>query len=123
MVIQQGDLVWVSFPRARGSEPAGHRPALVLQSDAFNRSRINTVIVAAITSQLKYEALPGNVRLHKGEGGITKASVINMSQVHSIDRAFITKRIGSLGTEKFEQVKHGLRTVFGLESDAGPGRS
>lgn len=114
MVIQQGDLVWVSFPRPRGSKPAGRRPALVIQADAFNRSRINTVIVAAITSQLKYESMPGNIRLLKGEAGISKASVINITQIHSIDRAFIASRIGSIGTEKLEQVKAGMRTVFAL---------
>jgi mRNA interferase MazF len=114
MVITQGDLVWVSFPRARGSEPAGRRPALVLQSDPFNRSRINTIVVAAVTSNLKFEAMPGNVRLNKGEAGIPKPSVVNVSQIHSIDREYIDSRIGTLTSEKFQMVKAGLKTLFDL---------
>lgn len=115
MVIEQGDLVWVRFPRARGSEPAGKRPALVLQSDAFNLSRIHTIIVAAITSNLRFEAMPGNVRLNKGESGIPKPSVINISQIHAIDRVYIDSRIGTLSIEKINLVKAGLSILFDLE--------
>ena len=76
MVIQQGDVVWVRFPPPRGSAPAGRRPAIVLQHDRFNRTRLNTVIVAAITSNLRYGGLPGNIRLPKGEGGLPRPSVV-----------------------------------------------
>ena len=114
MVIKQGDLVWVSFPRARGSEPAGRRPALVLQSNAFNQSRINTIVVAAITSNLRFENMPGNVRLSKGEAGIPKASVVNISQIHSIDRSFIESRIGTLPSGRLKLVKSGIQLLFDL---------
>ena len=114
MVIRQGDLVWVKFPQARGSKPAGRRPALVLQSNAFNLSRINTIVVAAVTSNLKYEEMPGNIRLSKGEAGIPKASVVNISQTHSLDRTFIESRIGTLGSEKLQLVRSGLKILFDL---------
>lgn len=114
MVIRHGDLVWVRFPPPRGSEPAGRRPALVIQGDPFNASRIATVLVAAVTSNLRYEELPGNVRLLKGEAGIPKPSVINLSQLHSIDRAFVESRIGSLAAEKLAAVRAGLRLVLDL---------
>lgn len=116
MVIRQGDLVWVRLPPPRGSEPAGRRPAVVVQSDLFNRSRINTVLIAAITSNLKYERLPGNVRLLRGEGGMPKSSVINLSQIHAIDRAYIDEKIGTVSEAKLSQIQGGLRILFGLPS-------
>jgi mRNA interferase MazF len=114
MVIEQGDVVWVDLPPPRGSEPAGRRPALVIQSDIFNRSRINTIVVAVLTSNLKYESLPGNVRLTKGEAALPRPSVINLSQIHSIGRAYIREKIGSLSTKKWETVKAGLKLVLAL---------
>ena len=116
MVVQQGDLVWVRFPAPRGSEPSGRRPALVIQSDPFNSSRLSTIVVAAITSQLKYESLPGNVRLLKNESGIPKASVINMTQIHSVDREFIESKIGSLSQARLGEVKVGLKLLFGFST-------
>lgn len=117
MVIRQGDLVWVKLPPPRGSEPAGRRPAIVVQSDLFNRSNINTVVIAAITSNLKYERLPGNVRLQHGEAGMPKASVINVSQIHAIDRTYIEEKIGTVSGAKLSQIQEGLRTFFGLPSN------
>lgn len=114
MVIRCGDLVWVQLPPPRGSEPSGRRPALVVQNDLFNRSRLNTVVIAAITSNLKYETLPANVRLTKGEAGIPKPSVINLSQIHSIDRRYIESKIGSLSKSRLREVKQGLQIIFDL---------
>jgi len=85
-VIRQGDVCWVELPRAAGSIPGGRRPAVVLQHDRFNQTRIATAVVVAITSRLKYAALPGNVRLKQGEGGLTQTSVVNVTQIATVDR-------------------------------------
>jgi len=116
MVIRQGDIFWVNFSPARGPEPKGRRPALVIQADSFNNSKINTVIVLAITSNLKYENLPGNVRLVKREGGMPRASVINVSQIKTIDREYLESKIGSISSVKLNRVKEGLKLVFDLNS-------
>src|SRR5262245_63758845 len=100
MVIQQGDVVWVRFPPSRGSAPAGRRPAVVLQHDRFNRTRLNTAVVAAITSNLKYGGLPGNVRMAKGEGGLPRPSVVNGTQIATVDRAGIDSAAGSLSSHR-----------------------
>lgn len=112
MVIQQGDVVWVRFPPARGSAPAGRRPALVLQHDRFNRTRLNTAVVVAITSNLKYGGLPGNVRLLKGEGGLRRPSVVNVTQVATIDRSDIDSVAGRLSRHRLAEVWDGVRLVL-----------
>jgi mRNA interferase MazF len=111
MVIHQGDVVWMSLPGAAGSAPAGRRPAVVLQHDRFNRTAIATAVVVAITSKLKYAELPGNVRLRKGEGGLPRASVVNVTQVATVDRDNIGPRLGTLTQPRLAQVWAGVRLV------------
>lgn len=118
--MHQGDVVWVSLPYAHGSAPAGRRPAVVLQHDRFNRTRIATAIVVAITSRLKYAELPGNVRLRKGEAGLPRASVVNVTQVATIDRELIGPRLGALTAARLDQVWSGVRLVCEPESAAAP---
>jgi len=112
MVIQQGDVVWVSLPPAHGSAPAGRRPAVVLQHDRFNRTRINTTVVVAITSNVKYGALPGNVRMRRGEGGLPRPSVINVTQVATIDRGDIQSVAGHLSRARLAELWAGIRIVL-----------
>jgi mRNA interferase MazF len=112
MVIQQGDVVWVQLPPARGSAPAGRRPAVVMQHDRFNRSQINTVVVVAVTSNLKYADLPGNVRLQKREAGLPRASVINVTQIATVDRSAVGPRIGQLSRTRLFDVWSGIRLVL-----------
>jgi mRNA interferase MazF len=111
VVIHQGDVVWISLPRALGSEPAGRRPAVVLQHDRFNRTRLATAVVVAITSQLKYGALPGNVRLRRGEAGLPRPSVVNVTQIVTVDRACLGGRLGGLSPARFAEVWAGVRLV------------
>jgi mRNA interferase MazF len=117
VVIRQGDVVWVNLPAARGSAPAGRRPAVVLQHDRFNRTRINTTVVVAITSNLKYGLLPGNVRLRRGEGGLPRRSVVNVTQIATIDRSDIETAAGRLSQPRLAQVWDGVRLV--LEPTSG----
>lgn len=116
VVLRQGDVVWVNLPPARGSEPGGSRPALVLQHDRFNRTRLATAVVVAITSQLKYAGLPGNVRLRRGEAGLQKASVVNVTQIATVDRSLLSTRLGALSAGRLAEVWAGVRLV--CEPDA-----
>ena len=111
MVARQGDVVWVPLPAARGSAPAGRRPAVVLQHDRFNRTKIATAVVVAVTSQLKYGALPGNVRLRKGEAGLPRASVVNVTQLATVDRDLLGPRLGTLSAARLAEVWAGVRLV------------
>jgi mRNA interferase MazF len=113
-VIQRGEIWWADLAEPRGSEPAFRRPVVVIQSDAFNRSRIGTVVVAAITSNLELAGAPGNVRLSRRESKLPRESVVNVSQLLTLDRRFLTERVGRLPAGALAQVEAGLRLVLSL---------
>jgi mRNA interferase MazF len=113
VVIRQGEVYWLHFGPAEGPAPAGRRPAVVVQHDRFNRSAIATTVVAAITSNLRLGAMPGNVRLRSGEAGLSRASVVNISQVRTIDRTRLGGRVGTLGAVQLRAVLKGLALLFG----------
>lgn len=115
MVIKQGDIFWVNFGKPTGSKPANLRPAVVIQCNTFNESKINTAVVAAITSNLKYENLPGNVRLLKGEANIPKASVVNVSSITTVDKEQLNEKIGHLSKMKINNIKAGIKILFDIE--------
>lgn len=112
--MRRGEVWWADLPRPAGSEPGFRRPVLIVQSDEFNRSRIRTVIAAAITSNLSLAAAPGNVTLSKRSVGLDRESVVNISQVITLDRTFLTERVGRLSEGKLREVEDGLRLVFAL---------
>lgn len=112
MVVQQGDVVWVELPDPDDSSPGGRHPAVVLQHDRFNRTALNTVVVAMLTSQLRYGALPGNVRLRKGEAGLPKASVVNVTQIATLDRASLSAKIGRVSRERLAEIWQGVCLVL-----------
>jgi mRNA interferase MazF len=114
MVIRRGDIHWVDFSPAKGSEPFGRRPGLVVQCDALNDSKLNTVVMLAITSNLKFAELPGNVSLRKGEANMPKRCVINVTQLKSVDKSSLAERIGSLTNKKMEEVVAGLKLVMDI---------
>jgi mRNA interferase MazF len=112
--MRQGEVYWLDG-FGTGSEPTGRRPALVIQHDRYNRSRIQTTVVAAITSNLKLSALPGNVRLHKGEANLPRAGVVNVTQLRTVERDRLTAPLGSVSPAKLEEVLRGIELVFGIE--------
>ena len=95
MVIRNGSIYWVDFSPGKGSEPIGHRPGLVIQNDILNDSKLNTVIMLAITSTMKFGELPGNVILRKDEANLPKKCVINTTQIKSVDKKSIKEKIGT----------------------------
>ena len=113
-MIQRGEIWWADLAEPRGSEPGFRRPVVVIQSDAFNRSRIGTVVVAAITSNLELAGAPGNVRLSRRESKLPRESVVNVSQLLTLDRRFLSERVGRLPASAFAQVEAGLRVVLSL---------
>lgn len=86
MVIRKGSIYWVDFSPGKGSEPKGRRPGLVIQNNILNESKLNTVLMVAITSTMKFGELPGNVVLRKGEASLSKKCVINVTQIKSVDQ-------------------------------------
>jgi mRNA interferase MazF len=118
LVIRQGEVYWLHFGPAEGSSPAERRPAVVVQHDRFNRSAISTTVVAAVTSNLRLGAMPGNVRLRRGEAGLPRASVVNVSQIRTIDRSRLAERVGVLGPGKMREVLKGLALLLGTDEVA-----
>lgn len=111
--MKRGEVWWASL-EPTGSGPGLRRPVLVVQSNPFNESRISTVVIAAITSNMALAEAPGNVRLAKAESGLPKLSVVNVSQILTVDRALLTERVRALPQEPLLKVNHGLRLVLGL---------
>lgn len=110
----RGEIWWADLPEPRGSEPGYRRPVLIVQSDAFNRSQIRTVIAVVITSNLRLADAPGNVLLPARVSGLSRDSVVNISQVLTLDRSFLTESTGKLTTDMLAEVEAGLRLVLQL---------
>lgn len=112
MVIHQGDIFWVNLPKPSGSGPGYKHPHVVIQNNVFNHSRINTVVVCALTSNIKLGQAPGNVTLSKREANLPKRSVINISQIVTIDKSCLVKKIGSLSNKRLQQVLAGIHLLI-----------
>ena len=112
MVINQGDVFWVDVGEPSGSEPGYRHPHVVIQNNVFNRSRINAVVVCVLTSNLKRAEVPGNVLLEEGEAHLPKQSVVNVSQIFTVDKGDLAERIGRLSRERVGQVLDGVSLVL-----------
>ncbi len=111
MVINQGDVFWIDFDEPIGSESGYRHPHVVIQNNIFNRSRINTVVVCALTSNLKRSEAPGNVQLNKGEANLPKKSVVNISQIFTVNKHDLSDKIGSLTRDRIGQILKGIRLL------------
>jgi mRNA interferase MazF len=112
--MRRGEVWWANLPEPSGSGPGMRRPVLIIQSNPFNESRIATVVVAIITSNLGLADFPGNVRVGKTESGLSKPSVVNVSQLLTIDRSLIIKKTKMLHTRSLRRVNEGIRLVLAL---------
>lgn len=113
MVISQGQVWWVDLPAPRGSGPGFRRPAVVVQGDPLNRSRIATVVCVPLTTNLRWEDAPGNVLLPSRSTGLPKDSVANVSQIVTVDRDTLTECTGKLPRAKLELILSGIDVVLG----------
>ena len=113
MVISQGDVWWADLGELVGSEPGFRRPIIVVQGDSFNRSALRTVVAVPLTSNLRWAAAPGNVRLAARATGLPRDSVANVSQLVALDRSILIERVGRLSSSKLELVLAGIDTVLG----------
>ena len=116
MVVAQGDIFWADLPEPVGSGPGLRRPVLIVQGNAFNRSRIATVVVVPLTSNTRLADAPGNVSLRARATGLPKDSVANVSQIVTIDRYVLTERTGHVSQNLLEAVLSGIDLVLGRES-------
>jgi mRNA interferase MazF len=112
MVINQGDVFWVDLEEPRGSEPGYRHPHVVVQNNLFNRSKIGTVVVCALTSNLKRANAPGNVLLEKREANLPKQSVVNVSQIFTVDRIQVGEYIGTLSSKRLQEILDGIKLVI-----------
>ena len=112
--MKRGEIWWASLPDPIGSEPGYRRPLLIVQSDEFNRSGIRTVLCATITTNLNLAGAPGNVYLSTRASGLPRPSVVNVSQLITIDKTRLTERIKGIDTQSTLQIDEGLRLVMTL---------
>jgi mRNA interferase MazF len=112
--VHRGEIWWADMPEPRRSEPGFRRPVLVVQADSFNRSRIQTVIVSVVTSNLRLADVPGNVLLRGRRVGLDRDSVVNLSQLYTLDRTFLTELAGTLPSRLQASIDAGLRLILQL---------
>jgi mRNA interferase MazF len=112
MVARQGDICWIDLRPAAGSEPGYRYPHVIVQNDLFNQSRIRTVVVCALTSNLKRASAPGNVLLERGEANLPQQSVVNVSQIFTVDRAQLGEYIGAVSPRRLRQILDGIQLVL-----------
>ncbi|EIJ33140.1 type II toxin-antitoxin system PemK/MazF family toxin [Thiothrix nivea] len=112
--MKRGEIWWASLEEPRGSEPGYKRPVVIISSDAFNQSKIQTVIVAIVTSNLRLANAPGNISIAKRDSGLSKESVINVSQILTLDKSFLVEKVGRLPDKKISALDEGLKLSLSI---------
>jgi mRNA interferase MazF len=112
MVINQGDIYWIDFDEPSGTEPGYKHPHVVVQNNLFNRSEIKTVVVCALTSNLKRADAPGNILLEKKETHLPKDSVVNVSQIFTVDKSQLDEYVGTLSAKRVRELLNGVKLVL-----------
>lgn len=118
-MIRQGDVYWVDLGTPLGSGPGFMRPYVVVQNDLFNKSRIGTVVLCGLTSNLGRAEVRGNVLLDEGEAELPKRSVVNISQLYTVDKSDLVEKIGSLSPENLLRVVQGIQLLLEPLDDPG----
>jgi mRNA interferase MazF len=113
--LNRGEIWWASLDEPSGSSPGFRRPVLIIQADAFNQSRINTVICAVITSNIRLSQAPGNIFLPMKDSGLPKDSVINISQIITIDKENLSEKVRKIRPAIIHDVENGLKLIFDIE--------
>ena len=111
MVIKQGEIYWVDLAEPKGSEPGYRHPHIVIQNNLFNASRINTVVVCSLTSNLSRTKAPGNVLLNKGEANIPKKSVVNISQIFTVNKSDLVEKLGQVSQKRITEILDGIKLL------------
>ncbi len=111
MVIKQGEIYCIDLSEPRGSEPGYRHPHIVIQNNLFNASRINTIVVCSITSSLKRAKAPGNVLLNQGEANLPKKSVVNISQIFTVNKDDLVEKIGQVSERRITEILNGIKLL------------
>ncbi|MFZ2399676.1 MAG: type II toxin-antitoxin system PemK/MazF family toxin [Smithella sp.] len=111
MVIKQGELYWINLSEPKGSEPGYRHPHIVIQNNLFNTSRINTVVVCSLTTNLNRANAPGNVLLNKGEANLPRKSIVNISQIFTVNKTDLVEKIGQVSQNRMMEVLDGLKLL------------
>ncbi len=111
MVIKQGEIYWVDLTEPKGSEPGYRHPHIVIQNNLFNDSRINTTVVCSLTSNLNRAKVPGNVMLNKGEANLSKQSVVNISQIFTVNKSDLIEKIGQVSEKRKLEILAGIKLL------------
>lgn len=111
MVIEQGEIYWVDLVQPSGFEPGYRHPHIVIQNNLFNTSNINTVVICALTSNVKRAQAPGNVLLKKGEANLPKKSVVNISQIYTVNKSDLIEKIGKISAKRFNEILEGIKLL------------